>query len=70
MRDDRAYYERRAEEALGMAEKAAAPQAVQAHYELACHYLDRAQAGAPEGSPLSKQVQAHLEARPRMLQQR
>jgi len=34
------YFERRAEEELALAQNAADPKAVAAHYELACRYLD------------------------------
>ena len=39
--DDVSYFHQRAEAELRMAERAAAPQAVKAHYELAAHYLER-----------------------------
>jgi hypothetical protein len=39
--EDVAYYERRAEAEIELAAKATHPPAVQAHYQLACAYLDR-----------------------------
>ena len=41
MADERAYFSRRAETELNMAQRAAAPEAVRAHYTLAGYYLDR-----------------------------
>ena len=37
---DRAYYQRRAEEELELAQKAQDERAVRSHYQLAAHYLD------------------------------
>ncbi|WP_420140906.1 hypothetical protein [Sphingomonas sp.] len=39
--DDRPYFERRAEEELDLAQRAAHPAAVKAHYDLLSHYLDQ-----------------------------
>jgi hypothetical protein len=39
--EDAEYYERRAEAEIELAIKAIHPPAVQAHYQLACAYLDR-----------------------------
>jgi hypothetical protein len=39
--EDAEYYERRAEAEIEMAARATHPPAVQAHYQLACAYLDR-----------------------------
>ena len=39
--DDVAYYERRAEAELKLAQRAKDSRAVQVHYELANHYLER-----------------------------
>lgn len=38
--DDSRYFERRAEQELSLAQHAADPRAVKAHYELACRYLE------------------------------
>jgi len=48
-RDDAAYFERRAEDQIALAQRSTDPRAVQAHYDLATYYLDRAYAvGAEE----------------------
>ena len=39
--DEIAYYERRAEAELELAQRATDARAVQVHYELAAHYLER-----------------------------
>ncbi len=46
--DDQSYYLRRAEAEIALAQCAAHPLAVRAHYHLAGHYLDRAY-GAEHG---------------------
>ena len=47
--DDVAYYERRAEAEIELAQRAKDSRAVQVHYELANHYLERIhQATAPK----------------------
>jgi hypothetical protein len=38
--EEATYFERRAEQEIGLAQSADHPGAVQAHYELATHYLD------------------------------
>lgn len=43
---DRNYFSSRAEAELRMAQNAASPEAVKAHYMLAGHYLDRVHGGA------------------------
>jgi hypothetical protein len=40
LRDDRFYYQRRAESEIELAQSATDQRAVRAHYELACAYLD------------------------------
>jgi len=40
-REDAAYFERRAEAQIALAQRSTDSRAVQAHYELATHYLDR-----------------------------
>ncbi len=47
-RDDRAYFQVRAEAELKMAQAAQNPEATRAHYTLAGHYLDRAHRGDGE----------------------
>jgi hypothetical protein len=46
-REEREYYERRAEAELALAQAAEHGGAVQAHYELASAYLDRIHGEAP-----------------------
>jgi len=45
--DDVAYFQRRAEDEIAMAQRAAHARAVQAHYQLASAYLDRIHGDAP-----------------------
>ena len=51
--DDHAYFQRRAEAEIELAQRARHQRVVQAHYELASAYLDRihADAGEPAGRP-------------------
>ena len=53
--DDLAYYERRAEIEIELAQRAAHARAVQAHYELASFYLDRVHGEPPAESQLSEE---------------
>lgn len=46
-RDDAAYFERRAEDQISLAQAARDARVVRAHYELATQYLDRAYEGRP-----------------------
>ncbi len=46
-RDDAAYFERRAEDQIALAQASPDPRAVSVHYEIATHYLDRAWADRP-----------------------
>lgn len=48
--DDESYYEKRAEAALELAQKAKDSAAVRAHYEMATAYLDRIH-GPPDEEP-------------------
>lgn len=47
--EDKQYFERRAEDEIAMACNSSQTSAVQAHYTLACAYLDRIYSG-PEGN--------------------
>ena len=49
--DDAAYFETRAEAELALAQNAAHPNAVKAHYQLAAHYLDRVHSKAAPPPP-------------------
>lgn len=49
--DDAAYFYRRAEAELELAQQAAHPAAVKAHYLLASHYLDSIDMPAPSSIP-------------------
>ncbi len=50
---DREYYERRAEQEIELAQRAAHARAVRAHYELASAYLDLIHGETPEAGPNS-----------------
>ena len=50
--DELAYFERRAEAEIALAQEARHARAVKAHYELASAYLDRIHGGAPEAEPI------------------
>jgi hypothetical protein len=47
-REDRDYYERRAESEIALAQSATHASAVRAHYELATAYLDRIYGGTDQ----------------------
>lgn len=47
MRDEQAYFHRRAEAELRMARRVSGPEATRAHYALAGHYLNIAFGGEP-----------------------
>ena len=49
--DEQAYYERRAEAEIALAQQARHARAVRAHYELASAYLDRIHGDAPKAGP-------------------
>lgn len=49
--DDLAYLQRRAEEEIALAQRAAHASAVQAHYQLAAAYLDRIHGDTPVPAP-------------------
>ena len=49
--DDQAYFERRAEAEIALAQAAGHARAVKAHYELASAYLDRIHGDAPSAGP-------------------
>lgn len=49
--EDSAYFHRRAEVQLALAERAELPQVVSAHYQLASAYLDRATAQGGSSQP-------------------
>ena len=49
--DELAYYERRAETEIALAQQARHARAVRAHYELASAYLDRIHGGSPKAGP-------------------
>lgn len=49
--DELAYYERRAEAEIALAQQARHVRAVKAHYELASAYLDRIHGDAPKAGP-------------------
>lgn len=49
--EDLAYYERRAEAEIGLAQQARHARAVRAHYELASAYLDRIHGDMPKPDP-------------------
>lgn len=49
--DDVAYYERRAEAEISLAQQARHARAVKAHYELASAYLDRIHGDSPKSGP-------------------
>lgn len=61
MTDDQNYFYDRAEAELAMAQKAAAPQAVKAHYMMAGIYLDHAYGDA---DPRDEAIRAALPADP------
>ena len=46
-RDDAAYFERRAEDQIALAQRSRDARVVRAHYELATQYLDRAYGDRP-----------------------
>jgi hypothetical protein len=49
--DDTAYFERRAEHEIELAQRATHARAVQAHYQLASAYLDRIHGDTPVPGP-------------------
>jgi len=49
--DEQAYYERRAEAEIALAQTARHARAVKAHYELASAYLDRIHGDSPRAGP-------------------
>ena len=49
--DELAYYERRAEAEISLAQQARHARAVKAHYELASAYLDRIHGDTPKAGP-------------------
>ncbi|HEX8442459.1 MAG TPA: hypothetical protein VF631_02300 [Allosphingosinicella sp.] len=49
--DEVAYYQRRAEDEIELAQRASHSRAVQAHYHLASAYLDRIHGEAPISAP-------------------
>ena len=49
--DEVAYFERRAEAEISLAQKARHARAVKAHYELASAYLDRIHGDSPKSGP-------------------
>lgn len=49
--DDQAYFERRAEAEIALAQAARHARVVKAHYELASAYLDRIHGDSPAASP-------------------
>jgi hypothetical protein len=49
--DDVAYFERRAEDEIHLAQRASHSRAVQAHYQLAAAYLDRIHGDTPVPGP-------------------
>ena len=51
--DELAYYERRAEAEIALAQQARHARAVKAHYELAAAYLERIHGGNPGAGPSS-----------------
>ncbi len=50
-RDDVAYFQRRAEDEIALAQRASSSRAVQAHYSLASAYLDRIHGDTPSSGP-------------------
>lgn len=49
--DDLAYFQRRAEDEIDLAQRACHARAVQAHYQLASAYLDRVYGETPTPGP-------------------
>ncbi|HEX8401258.1 MAG TPA: hypothetical protein VF628_06085 [Allosphingosinicella sp.] len=50
-REDVAYFQRRAEDEIELAQRASHSKAVQAHYRLASAYLDRIHGDQPRSAP-------------------